>query len=106
MATACHCPAGSTVTLFAGDTEVGTAIADGNGHFQSQVLLASLPIGRQIVVAKCGSQTLQSKIDLVSTTANGGGGNGTVAVLLAFFILIGAVLFQAPMMDRRRRNRI
>jgi hypothetical protein len=74
--------------------DVGTASADERGAFKTRVQFPqSLPLGVRDLVAECSGQTLRVPIAFAVNTAATGAPSGVIAATLAFFILIGLILF-------------
>lgn len=90
------CEPGSEVVVRISDALVGTTRADDEGAFQVELSLPDLSVGRHEVVARCGTITSRSPLDIVVVTASNGGASGTVGVVLCFFVLLGLLVFHAP----------
>jgi len=94
IASGTGCPAGSSVRLQLEGQDVGSATADDRGSFKTHVLFPqSALLGEREVIADCAGQTLRASITLALSTAVVGAPSGPIAAMLAFFILIGLILF-------------
>jgi hypothetical protein len=90
--------------------DVGSASADDKGAFKTRVQFPpSAPLGVRDLVADCSGQMLRVPITFAVNTAAVGAPSGVIAAVLAFFLLIGLVLFTVrsegpPPVSRRGEN--
>lgn len=95
-ATGKGCVSGAPVELDVGHTRVGSSQADSAGHFRAPVNLASIPVGRYTVDARCG-RLLTASLDVVLVSRVSA--NTSTLTIVVFVLLLGLLLY------RRRLSR-
>lgn len=91
------CPASARVALSVGNATVGTASADAQGRYSTQVRTPAGRAGRYALNATCGGRTATTRVDLVVQTSHNGtsrAATSTTAAVLLFFVLLGGQLLR------------
>jgi len=85
------CPHNVPVVVTIDGREVGRSVASGHGEFETRLDLRDVDVGRRVVLARCGSITLQSTVDVVINTTAPAAGPAAIVSMLALFGIIGMI---------------